>query len=68
MNEHITMGEVNCWKKFISSGKVEDYLTYSNYHDVSYEEEPNVRAGANPYAGINNCNRNNNETNAYRGI
>ena len=68
------MMNLNYWKQFESTGKVEDYLFYRTcssgelkVHDPVKTEDTG-QLGVNPYAGICTCNRNCIETDAYRGI
>ena len=76
------MQNLNYWKQFESTGKIEDYLSYRN--SISREEKlsdtvGDIRLdaqgvyaagqlGENSYAGIHKCNGNDTEANAYRGI
>lgn len=72
------MQDLNYWKQFEHTGKVEDYLSYCacNACDMQEREQrKNVseaqtvaakQTGVNPYAGIHNSNGNRTETNAYR--
>lgn len=66
------MQNINYWKQFENTGKIEDYL---NYRSHTAEPGENVAdrqtEGAsltNPYAGIRMCDRNDTETGTYRGI
>ena len=65
---------LNYWKQFEHTGKVEDYLSYTSAAGKTANSMPKQegsnrdKAGANPYAGIHMCNRNDIETDAYRGI
>lgn len=57
------------WERFVSTGRIEDYLLYSRHRQPSGGEETGgCRAGENPHAGVYQCNRNHIETDAYRGI
>lgn len=70
------MSNLNYWKQFESTGKVEDYLSYCGCFAKEADscdrtvavtaEQP--RLGENSYAGIHKCNWNDTEANAYRGI
>ena len=70
------MSDLNYWKQFESTGKIEDYLSYRGC--FSDEEGSLGRTVARPlgqhelgehfYAGIHKCNGNDTEANAYRGI
>lgn len=69
------MQTLNYWKQFEHTGKVEDYLSYVSEHtevrplagaDAAGDRQE--KAGANPYAGIHMCDRDDIETDAYRGI
>ena len=74
------MQTLNYWKQFEHTGKVEDYLSYKSYVGMNAVEEPmksasgvyrteeHGRAGADSHAGIHMGNRNDIETDAYRGI
>lgn len=61
------MNAESYWKQFISSGKIEDYLTYSR---ISREEETAGRQtkqeGVSPYAGSSDGNGNHLKPDAYR--
>ena len=61
------MQNLNYWKQFESTGKIEDYLSYRSCLTNSEEQLPNP-AKENAHAGIHMCNRNDIETDAYRGI
>ena len=68
------MQNLNYWKQFESTGKIEDYLSYRCCFSDGEEQQPETVAqateqlGENSYAGIHKCNRNDIEANAYRGI
>ena len=68
------MSIINYWKQFENSGKIEDYLSYRSSCQEADEqlrssaEGKAEQLGVNPYAGIHMCNRNDTETDAYRGI
>jgi len=78
------MQNLNYWKQFENTGKIEDYLNYrccfsdgegQQHNPVTggnsmTDVTMNVRGevGENSYAGIHMCNRNDIEANAYRGI
>ena len=62
------LGELNFKKIGIDRiGKIEDYLSYRSCFSASEEQLPNP-AKENAHAGIHMCNRNDIETDAYRGI
>ena len=58
------------WDIFMSTGRVEDYLLYSDHRQGAGKEQYGqpCQAGEDPHAGIYMCNRNHTETDAYRGI
>ncbi len=67
------MQNLNYWKQFESTGKIEDYLSYCACVAQETDREKNDAAakrreqsGVNPYAGYSMCDRNSIETNAYR--
>jgi len=67
------MQDLNYWKQFESTGKVEDYLSYCACASQEADGGQNnafagvrEQSGVNPYAGNSLCNRNGFETNAYR--
>lgn len=67
------MQDLNYWKQFESTGKIQDYLSYcacvsqeANGHENTSAEEMQEQSGVNPYAGYSMCNRNRVETDAYR--
>lgn len=70
------MSNLNYWKQFESTGKIEDYLSYRSCFDHGENSDGRnvARAmgqpelGENSYAGIHKCNGNDTEANAYRGI
>lgn len=68
------MQNLNYWKQFESTGKIEDYLSYRSCFSENERQLQNPIAnatgqlGENSYAGIHMCNRNDIETDAYRGI
>ena len=68
------MSNLNYWKQFESTGKIEDYLTYRCCFSKEEEQQHNLvkdttrQLGENSYAGIHKCNGNDTEANAYRGI
>ncbi len=71
------MQDLNYWKQFESTGKIEDYLSYCSCvgrdvgnkgSETASKEDKMRQTGEKPYAGIRMCNRNDIETNAYRGI
>ena len=66
------MQNLNYWKQFENTGKIEDYLSYCACvsQETDGEESAAVKmqeqSGVNPYAGYSMCNRNRVETDAYR--
>ena len=69
------MSDLNYWKQFESTGKVEDYLSYRSCFSEGEKLQGTVaktmgqlELGENSYAGIHKCNGNDTEANAYRGI
>lgn len=62
------MNEENYWQKFTNSGRIQDYLSYTN--NKSQTDNTNSRQveseGDNPYAGVHNGNGNNFKSDAYR--
>lgn len=64
------MKSSNYWQQFVCTGKIEDYLSYVNGENSpgNGQDTEKERAGADPYAGIHMCDRNDTQTNAYRGI
>lgn len=63
------MQTLNYWKQFEHTGRVEDYLSYVAKENVASSEKTGAsETGVNPYAGIHMGNRNDIETDAYRGI
>lgn len=70
------MSNLNYWKQFESTGKVEDYLSYRSCFANGENSDGRMVArtaeqselGENSYAGIHKCNGNDTEANAYRGI
>lgn len=74
------MQTLNYWKQFEHTGKVEDYLSYKSYVGMNaakgalkpveglHRMEERGRTGADSHAGIYMGNRNDIETDAYRGI
>lgn len=70
------MKERNYWQQFLSTGSIDDYLSFRNSQeetDVSGPDTDKVPDGStvvgdNPYAGIYKTNRNGFEDGAYRGI
>lgn len=68
------MQDLNYWKQFEHTGKVEDYLSYcacitqehNGGKNAFAAENGQEQSGVNPYAGYSLCNRNSIETNAYR--
>ena len=62
------MQTLNYWEQFAHTGRVEDYLSYVSNSQERQETSAGGDKGVNPYAGIHMCNRNDIETDAYRGI
>lgn len=62
------MQTLNYWEQFEHTGKVEDYLSYVQNVNIRQHAEAGGKTGVNPYAGIHMCDRNDIETDAYRGI
>ena len=60
------------WKQFESSGKVEDYLSYSRVRgsdpaqDAGERRKQEMQKGEMPYAGSDYGNRNGIKSDAYR--
>ncbi len=52
------------WQRFVSTGRVEDYLRYSNCGEL--QQAVLRQSGAELYAGIYHGNGNDIETDAYR--
>lgn len=61
---------LNYWKQFADSGKIEDYLSYidQEHRELIDTKRQSVDAGAQSYAGIHMCDRNNIKADVYRGI
>ncbi len=51
------------WQRFVSTGRVEDYLRYSSYGESQRAVQ---QSGAERHAGIYHGNGNDIETDAYR--
>ena len=62
------MQTLNYWEQFTHTGRIEDYLSYVRNVQEEQKTENGGETGVNPYAGIHMCNRNDIETDAYRGI
>ncbi|MBQ2936672.1 MAG: hypothetical protein IJ029_01430 [Lachnospiraceae bacterium] len=58
------MKELNYWQQFMSTGKVEDYLSYKRQK----EQEQGQVKGEHPYAGTFQCDRTHFEGGTFRGI
>lgn len=58
------MKEINYWQQFMSTGKIEDYLSYKMTDNNRNEEN----AGEYPNAGTFQCDRNCVESGTFRGI
>ena len=60
------------WKQFMSSGKVEDYLSYSGVcrengrQPIREREKQEMQKGEMPYAGSDYGDRNGTKSDAYR--
>lgn len=69
MEEDFKLGKIE-WQRFASTGKVQDYLQYRSCLEKCGcdPKEVGAQQGVNPYAGINHCNRNHTEADAYRGL
>ncbi len=69
MKEHLEKENAvnNSWNQFLTSGRVEDYLSYVS--DCRENMTAKVEAdwvGESPHAGVYTGNRNHIETDAYR--
>ncbi len=65
------MQSANYWKQFESTGRIQDYLTYSAHRgeaDDGAVKGEEGKSKESPYAGICVCDRNDIETGSYRGI
>ena len=58
------MKEINYWQQFMSTGKVEDYLSYKKQD----KKDNMTDEGEHPHAGTFQCNRNHIEGGTFRGI
>lgn len=60
----------NYWQQFTCTGRIEDYLSYAakEAQDVRGRADAGRTAGADPYAGIHMCDRDDTEADACRGI
>lgn len=58
------MKETNYWQQFMSTGKVEDYLSYKRQD----KQELRQVEGEYPHAGTFECNRNHIEGGTFRGV
>ena len=58
------MKEINYWQQFMSTGKVEDYLSYKRQD----EKDNSQVKGEHPHAGTFQCNGNHIEGGTFRGI
>lgn len=56
------------WQQFLSSGKIEDYLSYSrvNKQDYAVGRNREKQEGENPYAGSSYGDGNDLKSDAYR--
>lgn len=61
------MKEINYWQQFMSSGKVEDYLSYKR-QDNQEKQDIGQGRGEEPDAGTFRGNRNYTEGGTFRGI
>lgn len=64
MRETSESSRTRYWQRFVSTGKVEDYLQYSCGKGA--QETMIEMSGADPDAGFYNSNGNDIETDAYR--
>ncbi|MCH5343190.1 MAG: hypothetical protein J1E64_04050 [Acetatifactor sp.] len=65
------MRSINYWKQFESTGKIEDYLTYSSHRgepDGGAVSGVEGKSKESPYAGVRMCDRNDIEADTHRGI
>ena len=62
------MQTLNYWEQFAHTGRIEDYLSYVRNVQEEQQVKTGGETGVSPYAGIHMCNRNDIETDAYRGI
>jgi len=62
------MNAESYWQQFLSSGKVEDYLSYSrmSQEDLVAENRREQEKGENPYAGSYYSDGNDLKSDAYR--
>lgn len=58
------MKETNYWQQFMSTGKIDDYLSYKRQNGEMKQEVE----GEQPHAGTFQCNRNHIEGGTFRGI
>ncbi len=68
MKEQSRINEQDSWKRFFTSGKVEDYLSYvsdARSEDVLVSKKADW-AGDSPHAGVYRSNGNYIETDTYR--
>ena len=67
MEEDFKLGKKE-WQQFVSTGRILDYLQYKACleNNSCDRERLGSQQGVNPYAGINHCNRNHIEADAYR--
>lgn len=64
MQETTENSRARYWQRFVSTGKVEDYLQYSCH--AALRENGGRQSGADPDAGFYNSDGNDIETDAYR--
>lgn len=63
------MQSINYWKQFESTGKIQDYLTYSSCRSEAGDEAGREeKTEKSHYAGIGDCDRNRLKADARRGI
>lgn len=63
------MQSINYWKQFESTGKIQDYLTYSSCRSETKDRSGREgKAEESPYAGISDCDRNGLKADAHCGI
>lgn len=69
------MQNINYWKQFENTGKIEDYLSYKSCRrEPGYfvgdkgNQSMDAREDENPYAGVRMCDRNDTKADAHWGI
>ena len=60
------MNNENYWLQFMKSGRIEDYLLYSEEYSKKWSGPKPGNEAKNPYAGISDINRNDLKDGAYR--